>query len=144
MRTLKFLSALLAAGLASACAAVSGPDLPPRPGYHGHGVYQPTPEEQAFDCTSLAFALNKTIQAITAMPAIAKTQHEAPPPSMLYAVQRVSGAGLPVLEDFKRERARMRALTRLNTQKACPVIDTEAQTKAAADKLAMYRKGGGV
>ena len=131
---------MLAAALAAGCSATSPPDLTSHPGYHGHGVYVPTTEEQAFDCKSLAFTLGKSVTAINAMPALARDQRDKPPSSMVHAVQRLSGSGIPVLEDYKRERARMKTLQQVNDAKKCPPVDVDAQTKVAAEKLTAFRK----
>ena len=141
MRPLTSFIMILAASFTAACSAVSGPDLSMHPGYHGHGVYAPTEEELAYDCKSLVFVLNKSIQQINAMPELARTQLDAPPTSVVLAVQRVSGGGLPVLDDYKRERAKLAALAHLSQQKKCPPIDAEAQTKTATEKMTTFRKG---
>jgi hypothetical protein len=140
----------LAGGLVVGCSAA--PSLTPqfggtaslvaeeRPGYRGH-AYVPTAEERTADCRQIAYILGRSIQAINGMPALAKSQKEAPPSNLMYAAQRISGGGLPVLEDYKRERARMKTFVQLGEQKKCPAIDVDSQTKAAHEKMAAFRKG---
>lgn len=145
MRLPAYVAMTIAAGIAGACSAVpdgiTGSGTVSHPGYHGQGVYIPTGEELAYDCNSLAFMINKSVQLINAMPEQAKKQRDAAPTSVVHAVHRVSGGGIPVLDDYKRERAKLKALVEVSAQKKCPSIDAEAQTKAAADKLAAVRKG---
>ena len=110
-----------------------------RPGYHGRGRYVLTADERAYDCKQIAFMVTKRVQAIDAMPDQAKAQKDGPPPSMLRAVQRLSGHGIPAYEDYKREHGHLKALAQLANDKACPAVDVDALTKGASDKLAILR-----
>ena len=139
MRLAAVIAPALAASLIAACSAVPEPDASLRPGYHAH-AYVLTVEEHGYDCKSLAFVIAKSVETINEMPAQAKKQRDAPPASVVHAVQRVSGNGIPVLEDYKRERARLKALELLGHEKGCPSVDVDGQTKEAAEKLATFRK----
>ena len=68
---MRLLLTILATVILTACSAAPSPDLSMRPGYQGHGNYVPTEEERAYDCKSLAFVVNKSVQQINAMPALA-------------------------------------------------------------------------
>ena len=148
MRLSSVLISLLAAGLTAACAGGLGPSLGPsqlgetedRPGYRGQGVYVLTSDEQHYDCKQLAFVLGKLVQEINALPDLAVKQRDAPPATVELAWGRLSGGGLPALDDLERDQARANALAKLGREKTCPAIDIDAQTKAAADKLSAFRK----
>ena len=148
MRLSPILLVLLAAGLVAACAGSVGPGLGPsqlgeteeRPGYRGQGVYVLTSEEQHYDCKQLAFVLGKLVQQINALPDLAVKQRDQPPATVELALGRLSGGGLPALDDLERDQARANALGKLGRDKKCPPVDVEAQTKAASDKVSAFRK----
>lgn len=153
MRVQSTLAMALSAGLLVGCATGlnsgfnssglngsgrGGGDALQRPGMRGDGIYVPTLEEQSFDCQQLAFVAGKSIQQINALPALAQKQSDAPPASVERAFARLSGGGLPALEDHNRERAHVRTLGQLMTQKSCPPLDIEAQIKSTEDKIAAF------
>ena len=133
------LSAGLTAGCASNLAGSVTADATPRPGYRGDGIYVLPAEERAFECQQLAFVVGKSIQQLNAMPALAQKQRDAPPDNMMLVVARWSGSGIAMTEDFDREKARSRALGQLMAEKGCPPIDIDGQTKAAEEKIAVFR-----
>ena len=148
MRLSPVLFTLLAAGLAAGCAGSLGSSPGPsqlgeteeRPGYRGQGVYVLTSEEQHYVCKQLAFVVGKLVQEINALPDLAVKQRDAPPATVELAWGRLSGGGLPALDDLERDQARANALAKLGGEKKCPPVDIDAQTKAAADKLSAFRK----
>ncbi len=96
-------------------------------------------EEQTFDCKQLAFVIGKGIEVLNGLPAKAKAERDAPPPSVVRAFSRLSGGGIQAVEDFDKEAAHVRALRQHAAQKSCPAIDIDAQIKAADDKIAAFR-----
>lgn len=138
MRLSLLIATALCVVMAGACSGIVEGDAD-RPGYRAH-TYVATEAEKAYDCPAIAYAIGRSVQAINAMPAKAKAQRDGPPSSMVHAVQRVSGNGIPVLEDYKRERARLKTLGDLSTAKACPAVDVETQIKDATDRLGTFRK----
>jgi hypothetical protein len=151
MRILLVLTLLLPAGLLAGCSASLGVgqgtgfgtgvagETAPRAGYRSDGSYVLTQEEQAFDCRQLGFAADRSIQQINAMPIQAQQQRDAPPSSVVHAVARLSGGGIPVVDEFDRERARLQAIGQLLGQKSCPRIDLDAKTKAAETTIGEFR-----
>ena len=138
MRSLAVIAIAVCAGVSGACSGAFEGESE-RPGYRGH-AYLPTDAERAFDCAAFAFTVDRSVKAINAMPAQAKAQRDGPPSSVVHAMQRVAGNGIPVLEDYKRERARLKTLTELSAAKGCPVIDVEEQIKDATQKLVSFRR----
>jgi len=110
-------------------------------GLQTDGSYLLENDEQQGSCDALAKSLWGRIQLIKTLPAAAKAERAAPPPTASSALGRWFGGthkGLKAFEDYDRERAHARALQRTLRSKGCPIIDVDreiAQTAAEIERL---------
>lgn len=159
MRCPSWLLTSVTACALAACASASGTNLPDpittgalpvqqaavptgeRVGYLGSGRYVLTDDEKNYDCLKIDFAVGTLVKQINALPDQARTQQEGPPPSVLRAIQRLQGRGIPAFEDFKRHMARAKALAQSGLEKKCTPSDVDTLTKPAADRMAALRAG---
>jgi hypothetical protein len=112
-------------------------------GLQTDGSYLLESDEQQGSCDSLAKSLWGRIQLIKTLPASAKTEQAAPPPTASSAIGRWLGGshkGLKAVEDYDRELAHAHALQRTMRSKGCPSIDVDREIAQAAAEMARIRE----
>lgn len=132
---------MLLAALLGGCAAASGQigaGANAGRGLHG-GIYVPFDNEVAHDCRQLGFLIEKGVSRLTALVKDAEQQKSGPPASVARAFNRLAGAGIPAIEDYDYERARIVAFNGLLAEKGCKRVDVDAQTAASDARMAQLR-----
>jgi hypothetical protein len=112
-------------------------------GLQTDGTYLLEQSEEQASCDALQKSLWGRIQLINELPAKAKAEQAAPPPTASSLLGRWLGSnskGLKAVEDYDRERAHAYALQRAMRQKRCPPIDVDREIAAAAAEMARIRQ----
>jgi hypothetical protein len=112
-------------------------------GLQTDGSYLLERDEQEASCDSLTKSLSGRIQLINSLPARARAEQAAPPPTASSALGRWLGGthkGLKAVEDYDRELAHAYALQRTLREKRCPSIDVDREVAQAAAEMARIRQ----
>jgi hypothetical protein len=112
-------------------------------GLQSDGTYLLERSEEQATCDSLYKSLSGRIQLIKELPAKAKAEQAAPPPTAFSLLGRWldSGSkGLKAVEDFDRERAHAYALQRAMRQNKCVPVDVDLEIAPAAAEMARIRE----
>jgi hypothetical protein len=111
-------------------------------GLQSDGTYLLEQSEEKASCETLQKTLWGHIQIIKDLPAKAKAEQAAPPPtaSSLFGRWFSSGKGLKAVDDYERERAHAYALQRAMRQKKCPPVNVDQEIAQAAAEMARIRQ----
>jgi hypothetical protein len=112
-------------------------------GMQSDGTYLLESSEEQATCDSLYKSLWGRIQLIRELPAKAKAERAAPPPTASSLLGRwldSSGKGLKAVEDYDRELAHAYALQRTMRQKKCVNVDVDLEIAQAAAEMARIRQ----
>jgi hypothetical protein len=104
-----------------------------------------TAERQGlFDCQMTRHRMAALAKSMTALPAAAKTQAQAPPPTLVAVWQRATGprgSGLQAIKQFDAENARYEVLRTSAAENACNVADIDADHAKAVAAMNDYKAG---
>jgi hypothetical protein len=112
-------------------------------GLQTDGSYLLERDEEQASCDALSKSLWGRIQLINSLPAKAKAEQAAPPPTASSALGRWLGGthkGLKAMADYDRELAHAYALQRTLRAKRCPNIDVDREIAQAAAEMASIRQ----
>jgi hypothetical protein len=111
-------------------------------GLQTDGTYLLERREAQATCDSLYKALWGRIQLIKELPAKARAEQAAPPPTASLLFGRWfggAGKGLKAVEEYDRERAHTRALQRAMSERNCVAVDVDLELGQADAEMASIR-----
>jgi hypothetical protein len=112
-------------------------------GLQTDGTYLLERHEAQASCDALYKAIWGRIQLIKGLPAKAKVEEAAPPPTASLLFGRMFGGsdkGLKAVEEYDRERAHTHALQRVMREKKCVAVDVDLELREVDAEMASIRR----
>ena len=112
-------------------------------GLQSDGSYLLERHEQQASCDTLYKDIWGRIQVLKGLPAKARAEQAAPPPTASLLFGRWFGGaekGLKAVEEYDRERAHTYALQRMMREKKCVNVDVDLELAEVASEMARIRR----